>query len=295
MNFYSRPLFTLTFIVPKEAAPLVEEAFASENTTVSSFEIEGTNKWKMDIYLSEKPDEKQVAESCRMLGVKDIEFSIAKLEEKDWVMETVRSFPPLTIGNYFVYGSHFEGEAPTAKIPMLIDAGIAFGSGEHQTTSACLLAMQGYAKKRKFRNVLDMGCGSGILSIGAKKTWKNAQVTGVDIDVDSVKFSRIYAKKNGLKKGIRFYAGNGYKIHEVGKAGKYDVIVSNILARPLMKIAKDLRKNLKKGGVCILSGITPRQQRMVLAAHLPHGLKQRKRILRDGWAALVLESISKGN
>ena len=286
--------WVISFVVPKMAVETFEESFAEEFSTVSSFEIEGSQDWKVDIYHSTEPDEAKIRESVRQLGVllkiEEVQYSIKRVEEKDWVIETIKSFPPISVGGFFVYGSHFEGQVPASKFGVLMDAGIAFGSGEHHTTSSCLMAIEKLARKKRFYNVLDMGSGSGILSIAAARVWRDAKILGIDIDEDSVTFSRKYAAQNNIKRSLKFYATDGYKSAIVKRAGKYDLIISNILARPLMKFARNLKRNLQDRGYVVLSGLTEKQQSMVLSAHRMQGLKLKQRIIKGGWATLILSN-----
>jgi ribosomal protein L11 methyltransferase len=212
---------------------------------------------------------------------------VKELEIKDWVSEVERGFPPLNIGRFYVHGSHIKDQVPCGKIGLEINAGIAFGSGEHSTTSGCLLALGILAKKRNFLRPLDVGCGSGILALAMAKLWR-VPVAGTDIDPVSVAVSIENARKNHVHGLTRFAVSDGYGAGLVRQHGPYDLITANILARPLVDMAPDLAKNLAIGGIAVLSGLLVRQERMVLSAHRAQGLRLISRINKNGWSTLIL-------
>ena len=282
----------ISIYIKRDYIALLDEAFDDIALANSSFEIdENKSDWKVDIITDLLPDKSDIDSRLALFaGLAGIETPIydAKiLEQKDWISEVESSFPPLTVGKFFVYGSHIKTAPPVNKIPLLVNAGAAFGSGEHATTSGCLLAITKLAKSRKFKNPLDMGCGSGILAIAAAKIW-HCQVTGIDIDPVSVKVSRENALKNKAHKLVKFADGDGYNTNLCRKNAPYDLILANILARPLMKMAIDLNKHLAKDGISILSGLLASQEKMVLSAHQAQGLKLIERISINGWNTLII-------
>lgn len=282
----------ISIYIKRDYIALLDEAFDDIALANSSFEIdEDKSDWKVDIitdFLPNKSDiDSRLALFAGMAGIDTPIYDAKILEQKDWISEVESSFPPLTVGKFFVYGSHIKTPPPVNKIPLQVNAGAAFGSGEHATTSGCLLAITKLAKSRKFKNPLDMGCGSGILAIAAAKIW-HCPVIGIDIDPVSVKVSRENALKNKAHKLVKFGDGDGYNTNLCRKNAKYDLIVANILARPLMKMAIDLNKHLAKGGVAILSGLLASQEKMVLSAHQVQGLKLIERISINGWNTLII-------
>ena len=177
-------------------------------------------------------------------------------------------------------------------IPIQVDAGAAFGSGEHGTTSCCLKAIDWMANQRRFARVLDMGTGSGILAIAAAKLWKS-DVLAVDIDPVSVRVTGENVAVNKVSTYVRTGVSDGYNSAQVKRGvdgkGKYDLILSNILARPLVAFAPMLEKHLAKGGVAVLSGLLTSQETMVRTAHRLQGLSLKKRFVQGEWCTLVLE------
>jgi ribosomal protein L11 methyltransferase len=216
--------------------------------------------------------------------------SAVKLADIDWVTQVQKDFPPFALGRFYVYGSHAKDTLPPNHHPLLIDAVAAFGTGEHATTAGCLLALEMVKKKNRYTpRVLDVGCGTVILGIGAARLWKDARIEACDNDPMAVKVSRVNLRANQIQNRAKAWVSDGYKYRPIQQLPRQEVIVANILARPLMKMAKDAERKLAEDGVLILSGLLNEQENMVLAAHRARGLKLMKRIRRGKWSILVLK------
>jgi len=212
-------------------------------------------------------------------------FTLEKLEGRDWLAENRKSFPSLTIGSFFIYGSHYQGLIPEGLIPIELDASIAFGSGEHATTRGSLLALEKLVRQRRFEHVLDMGCGSGILCLAAAKLLK-APMVASDMDPDSVLMSIANLHKNGVDDHVTVRLGDGYAVLEEGET--FDLILSNILAQPLIDMAPSLAKALRQGGRAVLSGFLDDQASEVVNAHVREDLTLVESKSYDGWVTAVL-------
>ncbi len=278
-------------VVPKEAVEAVEEVLLHRFGAVSAFENERTKRWDMSGISADRPDREELetalAQVAKELNIDTPKPQLYELSSRDWVDENQAHFPPVEVGRVFVRGSHYEGDIPTGRIGLEINAATAFGSGEHQTTRGCLLALQDI-KDRRFRKPLDVGCGSGILSMAMAKLWR-IPITAVDIDPESVRVSRWNFQLNGLGNRVRVGCGNGYKAGIVRKRGPYDLIVANILLRPLCQMATDLRQNLAFGGVAVLSGFFASDLPRIESVHRRVGLRVRRRYVVGDWAAVVLQ------
>ena len=214
---------------------------------------------------------------------------VMKLADIDWVEKVQKDFPPFALGNFYVYGSHAKDAVPKNHHRLLIDAVAAFGTGEHATTAGCLLALEAIHKKQpRVRHALDVGCGTAILGIGAARLWKGATILACDNDPVAVRVSAENFKANQIASRAKAYVSDGYKARVMRHAGKQPVIVANILAKPLMKMAKDAAAQLAPGGTLILSGLLNSQEPMVLSAHRMQGLYLKQRIRRGKWSILVL-------
>jgi len=213
---------------------------------------------------------------------------LLQLEPIDWVKQVQKDFPAFTLGRFYVHGSHAKEAPPKNHFPLLIDAAAAFGTGEHATTAGCLLALEQEKKERPhLRHVLDMGCGTAILGIGAAYLWKNARVSACDNDAVAVDVSQVNLKANRIAHRGKAWVSDGYR-HGRVRQQRYEVVVANILAKPLMKMARLAAQSVAPGGTLILSGLLNEQENMVLAAHRMQGLYLKRRLRRGNWSVLVL-------
>jgi ribosomal protein L11 methyltransferase len=197
------------------------------------------------------------------------------------------NFPPLKIGRYFIHGSHFDGVVPNSLITLRLDAGTAFGSGEHPSTAGCLIALDWLARRYRIKRPLDMGCGSGILALAMAKTWR-ATVMACDIDDEARRVTIANATLNKVKKLIRVSTGPSYQAPVVVRGRPYDLIASNILSTPLKAMAGDLVTSLAPGGVTVLSGLLQRDSQLVIQAHRIRGLRLIRTILIGNWVTIVM-------
>lgn len=253
----------------------------------------------IELIASSEPDRADVAARLNALEetgasgpitvtVDDIECDI--LPDKNWVEHVHKTFPPVMVGRFFVYGSHYDGDMPDDLTPLRIDAATAFGTGEHETTRGCLMALQDFADNaERFENVLDMGCGSGILSIAIAKLWPDIEkITAVDMDETCVKVTNRHAGFNDCADKIICERSAGYDAAIVGDNAPYDLIACNILTRPLIELAPQVPKHLKDGGYVVLGGLLVRDHDAVLGAHEEQGLELVHSIVLSDWEILVL-------
>lgn len=210
------------------------------------------------------------------------------LPDQDWIRASQEGLPPVRAGRFFVYGAHDLGRVPPGVIPIRIEAAQAFGTGHHETTSLCLEALSQRARLRRHENVLDLGCGTGVLAIAAAKLW-HRRILASDIDPVAVETARANAKLNGAAPLIRAVVADGLGHSAIRSTAPFDLVVANILAGPLTKLAPGMAKIVSPKGVVILSGLLHWQENLVLSFYRNQGMVLAKR-LRDGsWSALVLE------
>ena len=284
----------ITAEIEGEAAALAVAAALDELAgAVSAFEIrEADALWRVEAYpraaLLDAALGVKLALTAAAAGGCLIRIDEERLPERDWLAENRRAFPPLRIGRFFVHGSHWKGRVPAGAIAIEIDAATAFGTGEHPSTRGVLLALDGLARRRRFRRPLDIGTGSGILAIAAAKRLHRPVIAG-DIDPEAVRVARHHARRNGLAGRVRFLNAAGYRGRALRRQ-KCDLILANILARPLALMARDLKRTLAPGGIAVLAGLLPRQEPFVLAAHRAQHLSLERRLVIEGWSTLVLRS-----
>ena len=274
-----------------DAAEGAAAALGSVCGAVSAFESAPDGAWRVEGFAAERP-ERALIEAALALAWAERRGEppapvIERVAERDWLAENQASFPPLSAGRYFIHGSHHRGRVPAGRLGLRIDAATAFGTGEHATTEGCLIALDRLARHGRRRRVLDMGAGTGILAIAAAKTWRR-RVRARDIDAEAVRVTWRNAAVNGVAALIDVRRGDGYRDRLLRRAGPFDLVFANILARPLMLMAKDLARALKPGGTAVLSGLLARQEAAVLAAHRAQGMTLRRRIAISGWHTLVL-------
>lgn len=204
-----------------------------------------------------------------------------------WLARSYASFPEQRVGRRFALrGSHLRGPTVPGRITLVLDAGAAFGSGEHGSTRGCLRALEALAPRRP-RRVLDLGTGSGVLAMAAARLW-HRRVLAADVDPWAVRVAAANARQNRLAPLLRCVRANGWQGPVVRGGGPYDLVLANILARPLCAMARDLARHLAPGGRVVLAGLLAGQARAVLAAHRRGGLALVARLAEGPWTTLIL-------
>jgi ribosomal protein L11 methyltransferase len=269
--------------VAEAAAAAMDASPALETATYSIIEEdEDAGVWRIDAFPT---SDAEAADLRAHLALYDLRVAQEILADADWLAMALSGLPPVRAGRFFVFGVHDRGRIPPGAVDLRIEAGAAFGTGHHGTTVGCLLAYDALLKARRFPRVLDVGTGTGVLAIAAARTGARV-VAGTDIDPISVRIARENARINHAHG--RFVRADGLAHATVRAGAPYDLVFANILARPLVALASDIRGALKGGGVAILSGLLRSQARFVLAAYLSRGFRLKRRLNRDAWATLVL-------
>ena len=280
----------ISLTVPEEALEVYEAALASVCETVAFFRDHDTGIWRVEgvhiIGAWENEMTAALALAAMVTGV-EAEPARAPTEAGGWLERTLEAFPEQRVGRRFaVRGTHLAGRPPPGRVALILDAGVAFGSGEHNSTRGCLIALE-TAARRKPRRILDLGTGSGILAIAAAKILRRA-VLATDIEPWSIRVTRENAVLNGVRKQVRPILADGWRDVRVRAGAPYDLVFGNILARPLRAMARDLARHLAPGGTAILAGLLRSQARDVLAAHRRQGMVLERAIDLRPWTTLVL-------
>ena len=225
-----------------------------------------------------------------------IDQQIVCYKGRDWLAENRKAFPPIHLGPFWIYGRHVMQAQPAGSMPLIVEAAQAFGSGTHPTTQACLLALaEQRKKKRPPRRILDMGCGSAILAMGAQKLFPSANILAVDNDPVSVRTAQENRQKNQISPmKMRVIFSEGFADRTVSRNGPYDLIMANILAGPLRRMAADLTRNLRLGGQVILSGLLHHQAQQLVGDYLARKLTLEMRLDLDNWCCLVFRKKQRG-
>ena len=260
---------------------------------LSAFEIV-EQEWRVEAYppssVLSPALAAELALAAAAAGGTLVEIGEGQLPDRDWLAENQLAFPPLRVGRFFIYGSHHRGRVPAGAIGIMLDAATAFGTGEHPSTRGCLMALDRLARRHRFRRPLDVGTGTGILAVAAAKLL-HRRVLASDIDRGAVRVARHNVARNGVAGLVRVSGADGYRDRAIPKL-PYDLILSNILARPLALLARDLARTLMPGGRAVLSGLLRRQEPIVLAPHRGCGIVLERRLVIDGWSTLVLRARS---
>lgn len=200
-----------------------------------------------------------LADAAGQVGLGSVPtFAVDPVEEQNWVQLTQSQFDPIRVsGRLWIVPSWHESPDPAA-INLILDPGMAFGTGSHPTTRLCLEWLERTVKPGD--SVLDYGCGSGILAIAAAKLGA-AQVAGVDIDPQAVEAANANAERNGV---VAVFADSAAPL-----AGEYDVVVANILSNPLRVLAAAICAHVRSGGRLALSGILREQADEIIAVYAP--------------------------
>ncbi len=212
------------------------------------------------------------------------------LESKNWLKENVIKFAPFEIGAFMIYGIHEASCPKTQKIPVQVYAATAFGS-EHQTTKMCLTAISELHETFPHpHKILDMGTGSGILSIAAAKIWnKEVHILAADIDDEAVDVTNNNAVTNNVEDCMKAILSDGYNNPQIQQTSPFDMIFANILANPLKEMAKSAYKDLNKGGCYLISGFIDNQENDIIEHHKQVGFKVIKTYQMENWRAALLQ------
>lgn len=261
------------------------EHLAEKGFVVTSREVSRDGPWRIEIFGE---GDRAVVATAVGAG-----WHWEELADRDWVAENQRSFQPFAVGPFWVHPSHDAGNMPAGLLPLRIDAGMAFGTGTHATTSGCL-KMLATLDRAETANAVDVGCGSGILAIAMAKLWQRP-VIGGDNDAEAVEVARENADLNGAGGLCRFVHAIGLGHGELQALKPYDLIVANILAGPLMELAHSFSAAVRPGGRALLSGLLLEQADDILSVYKRRGFAHEHHIdLETGgatWRTLLLRRL----
>ncbi|WP_027488070.1 50S ribosomal protein L11 methyltransferase [Allorhizobium undicola] len=270
---------------------LMSFAFGEEDFAIATTEIDEKNDvWQASIYMmaNEEAEVQQRFVELLAEAYPDLAVEREVIPDIDWIAKSLEGLTPVRAGRFLVHGSHDRDKVKPHDLAIEIDAGQAFGTGHHGTTAGCLEMIDSVVRARRPRNALDLGTGSGVLAIAVRKL-APVPVLATDIDPVAVRVARENALTNGVPHGIDFRTAPGFHSTAFREHGPFDLIIANILARPLMKMAPQLVAHLAPGGSVILSGILASQRWKVIAAYNGAGVKHVRTIWRNGWVTIHLQ------
>ncbi|MBS1300865.1 50S ribosomal protein L11 methyltransferase [Loktanella sp. SALINAS62] len=272
---------------PAENLAQALESLDPEATGIGVFEVEdGSGLFEVAAYFTDPPDAVQLAVLAKVAGAAD--FNISEVPDEDWVAKVRRDLPPVAAGRFFVYGSHDADKVPDDKIPLLIEAAMAFGTGHHGTTLGCLLAFDrllddGFVPQ----NAVDIGAGTAVLAMAAAHVSPN-RVIATDIDPTAVEVSAANVIANGLTGRVDSLIAAGFDEAALDAAAPFDLVFANILKGPLIAMAPDMFRATAKDGYAILSGILNEQADSVAGVYAESGYNVQCRDSIGDWTTLTL-------
>jgi ribosomal protein L11 methyltransferase len=290
----SPPVTQATFAIGDErtASRIVDaitESYPSHDLAIAAFEAPG-GRWDITMHFGEPPDEdfirSLVTDAAGEAAASSIVFGT--VETKDWVKASLADLVPVSAGRFIVHGSHDRDRVPPNKLGIEIEAALAFGTGHHGTTRGCLLLLDQVLNQRTPKRVLDLGSGTGVLAIAAAKALRR-RVLATDIDFRSVIVAGENAHLNGVGTLVEAVHATGFHAPDFAANGPFGLVMANILANPLRRLAPDMARHLAPQAFVILSGLLPHQANSVVAAYRGAGLKLLKRIQIDGWSSLLMQ------
>lgn len=250
--------------------------------------------WRLETLCETEPDLSAVtlavAEVAGHLRLDMPDIHLERVPPIDWLAQNRTQFKAVRAGRFFVKATFDETPPPPGSLALRVDAGPAFGSGQHPTTHGCLMALDHLLRRRRFVHSLDLGCGSGILALAIAAAQRTT-VLAIDNDDWAVRTTRDNARLNELAPWVDARLGHG--LRHVPRSARFNLVCANILARPLISLAPDIAARLATGGVVVVSGLLDYQEAGVRAAYRRQGLSLVKRLTgRSGdgglWSTLVL-------
>lgn len=285
-------LLRLVLVASRQAAAIFEAAI--EETVLSVALIEDGEHLRLEALVAGDADladlRARLLIAAAAAAIEAPEVAIEPVPETDWIAAVQADMVAIRAGRYHVHGSHLPADDGASVVDIEIDAGLAFGTGDHESTRGCLLALDSLADRIPVGRALDMGCGTGLLAIAMAKSWA-VPVIASDIDPLAAGTARDNAAINRVGELIEAVDGDGYGNEAVKRGAPYDLITANILAAPLIAMAPDLARHLAPHGVAVLAGLLARQEDAVIEAHRGGGLTLTRSIPLGDWRCLVLSRV----
>jgi len=272
------------------ASDALESEFEEEGLPIAVLEFDETpDLQELSVYVDGATDETaaRIAATLRSLGIAgDLEREA--LPDIDWVTKSLEGLKPVRAGRFLVHGSHDRHKRRIGDIGIEIEAGLAFGTGHHGTTAGCLDMIGTVVRRERPRNALDRGAGSAVLAIALAKL-AHIPVLATDIDQVATRVADENARLNGVGAYVSARTAPGFHHPAFAANAPFDLIVANILARPLMKLAPQMARFVMPGGSIILSGILERQRDAVVSAYVGQRFRHVATLRSEGWVTIHLK------
>jgi ribosomal protein L11 methyltransferase len=274
----------------RRVVDLLNESFFEGQAAIAAYE-RPDGRWGISVHFADPPDEISIRELVGIAAGGDAAQGIAFdiVEAKDWVKATLEELAPVRAGRFIVHGRHDRSNIPPNKLGIEIEAALAFGTGHHGTTRGCLMLLDQVLKAWRPRRVLDVGTGTGVLAIAAAKALR-VNVLASDIDPLSVRVARDNARLNALGNWLTTIEATGFSAPQFANRGPFDLVLANILANPLRRMATEMAAHLAPSALVILSGLLPYQAQSVIAAYRARRLVLVRHLQIEGWSSLLMRN-----
>ena len=285
-------LFKLRISVPdldtgRSIAGLLNEAVVPEPLAVTLFESQPPAHI-VEAYYDTEPPLAAITQALEGLRANLATPTVESVPDENWVALSQAALPPIAAGRFVVHGSHDRARFAMHRTAIEIEAGEAFGTGHNATTALCLEAIDRLARRSGPRRIVDLGCGTAVLAIAAARAFPAARVLAVDNDPIATAVARANVRLNRAAARVRVLTASGFD-HAVSRAFlPVDLVLANILPRPLIALAPAMRRALRPGGIAVLSGLLDHQARQVRATYAAAGFHLLHHATRSGWTALTL-------
>ena len=273
-----------------EAEAIDAAEIAIDAVLMTTEEVEDdVERWRLDAYSEAEPDAAMIAAIRALVpSAADVAPLVEPLYDEDWVTLSQAGLEPIREGRFVVHTSAHPIEPPAGGRAFLIDAGRAFGTGHHATTSGCLAMLDAMAGE-SFANVIDVGTGTGLLAFAARHLWPEARVMATDIDPMAIDVTRENAEANAIA-GVDLIVADGALDDAITAAAPYDLIIANVLAGPLVSMAPELAAIATPGATIVLAGLLETQRDQVVEAYAACGCTLLQTDRRGDWTILKLEA-----
>ena len=280
--------------VARQIADLLSETFDPAEIAASAFEDEDAARgvaplWTAEVYFGFPPDEGAIRELLRSVVGHDAAQAaeFGTISQRDWVASSLAGLPPVRAGRFLVHGAHERAARRINDVAIEIEAALAFGTGHHGTTLGCLLLLDRLLKRGHPRRILDVGTGTGVLAIAAAKRLRRRVMAG-DIDPVATLTARANAVFNGVGAHLRPVTAKGLGHLALRGHGRYDLVMANILQRPLLRLSHSIGTAAAPQAHLILSGLLKPDVPGVLAAYGREGFGLVASSEIEGWSALLM-------
>lgn len=270
----------------------LSEILDGDEVAVAAFEQPG-GRWDVTLYFSQEPDHDAVRDLIAQTAGNEVASTLSfdAIAAKDWVKSSLEGLVPVPAGRFVVHGSHDRARVPPNKLGIEIEAALAFGTGHHGTTRGCLILLDRVLCECTPKRILDLGSGTGVLAIAAAKALRRP-ILASDIDPRSTMVARDNARLNGVGNWVEAICATGFASPRFAERGPFGLVLANILANPLRRLATPMTRHLAPKAYIILSGLLPHQADSVIAAYRANGVRLVRRLQLDGWTSLLMRRMS---